>query len=377
MPSLPTLSRLTNILTSSNEVIACNIYISAGGKPFHRQPLLDILQSSQQLCRQLRSEKNDPSSQQKTVTVVHAYADIPYNRSSIHLAGHASLVHQVASHVASSAMSSIHKVNLKHKSQEDDIDSAHPLVGLVDHISCMPLVKKDENSVESNGNDFNSSCSEDEYIPNDVCGIAALAIKQTLMQKGGVMCLTYGSANHEQMPLALVRKEQTSFFKSGSCADSSKDDEGADAKSTPFGTCTVGSPPYFVENYNILLKSTVSRKLAISLAKKLRERDGGVKGVEALTLKYSGGRYEVACNLLRPDLHEGSVEAIDSKIDEWIEEQRKGNIGDDYDCFVERAYRVGTTTEQCLKAIQNKNAVTGISQAEEDVMKKFDIMLQQ
>lgn len=373
MPSLPTLSRLTQLLSTSNELIACNIYISAGGKTFHRQPLLDILQSSQHLCEQLRSsEKEDISSEAKKVTVVHAYADIPYNRSSIHLAGHASLVHQVASHVASTAMNSIHQANLENKDQDADIDSAHPLVGLVDHISCMPLVKKQgsSSSIESK-TEVCSSRSDGEYIPNDICGIAALAIKQTLLQKGGVKCLTYGSANDQQMPLALVRKEHTSFFKSGSCAYLSKDDESTDMNSTPFGTCTIGSPFYFVENYNILLKSTVSRKQAISLAKKVRERDGGVKGVEALTLKYSGGRYEVACNLLRPDLTEGSTEAIDSKIDEWIEGQKNEIIGDTYDDgFIERAYRVGTTAEQCLKAL-------AISQVEEEVMKKFDSMLQQ
>ena len=375
MPTLPILSRLTYLLSNSNELIACNIYISAGGKPFHRQPLVDILKSSQQLCQQLRCEKNESSNQQKTVTIVHAYADIPYNRSSIHLAGHASLVHQVASHVASSAMSSIHKVNLEHTSNDDEIDSAHPLVGLVDHISCMPLEKKNGSCVECNTKHCNNS--EEEYIPNDVCGIAASAIKQTLMQKGGVKCLTYGSANYQQMPLALVRKEHTFFFKSGSCADSSKDDKSTDMNSTPFGTCTIGSPSYFVENYNILLKSNVSRKQAIALTKKVRERDGGIKGVEALTLKYSGGRYEVACNLLRPDLYEGSVEAIDSKINEWIDEQMDISIGNNYNCFVERAYRVGTTVEQCLKAIDSKKTLTAISQAEEEVMEKFDIILQQ
>lgn len=372
MPTLPNLSRLTYLLSNSNELIACNIYISAGGKPFHRQPLVDILKSSQQLCQQLRCEKNESSNQQKSVTIVHAYADIPYNRSSIHLAGHASLVHQVASHVASTAMSSIHKVNLENTSNDDEIDSAHPLVGLVDHISCMPLEKKDGSGIECN---TNACCSEEEYIPNDVCGIAALAIKQTLMQKGGVKCLTYGSANYQQMPLALVRKEHTSFFKSGSCALSKDDDSTTDVNSTPYGTCTIGSPPYFVENYNILLKSTVSRKEAIALAKKVRERDGGVKGVEALTLKYSGGRYEVACNLLRPDLDEGSVEAIDSKINEWIEEQMKEKIGDNVDCFVERAYRVGTTTEQCMNAIENKKSVTAIYQAEVEVIEKFGNIL--
>ena len=107
------------------------------------------------------------------------------------------------------------------------------------------------------------------------------------------------------------------------------------------GIATVGAPPTFVENFNIRLRSV--KETARSLTRTLRERDGGLPGVEALTLPYGEGRYEVACNLLRPQ--EGSSEAITAKAKEWQSKVGRSDV------VVEKSYRVGKTADQCLEAV--------------------------
>ena len=118
---------------------------------------------------------------------------------------------------------------------------------------------------------------------------------------------------------------------------------------------------------------------ATSLARTLRERDGGLSGVEALTLPRGGdgdggaggggGGYEVACNLLRPGEGEGgsSAEDVSRRLREWIEEREEGRrrsraaqdgarageelSSESYGRYVEEAYGVGTTARQCLDVL--------------------------
>ena len=74
-------------------VVACNIYITAAAS--HASTLLSLLRQAQDNCRDLRRasqhNKRDDTKQSHSsaVAIVHAYADIPYDRSSFHLAGNA------------------------------------------------------------------------------------------------------------------------------------------------------------------------------------------------------------------------------------------------------------------------------------------------
>jgi len=72
-------------------VVACNIYITAAAS--HASTLLSLLHRAQDHCRELRRasqhNKRDDTTKQHAVAIVHAYADIPYDRSSFHLAGNA------------------------------------------------------------------------------------------------------------------------------------------------------------------------------------------------------------------------------------------------------------------------------------------------
>lgn len=64
------------------------------------------------------------------------------------------------------------------------------------------------------------------------------------------------------------------------------------------GILCCGAVPY-VQNYNVRL-ATKDRRLASQITKAVREKDGGLPNVEALTLEHQDGNLEVACNLLDP-----------------------------------------------------------------------------
>jgi hypothetical protein len=84
--------------------------------------------------------------------------------------------------------------------------------------------------------------------------------------------------------------------------------------------------------------------MAQELAKRIREKDGGLKGVEALVLPYSFGRWEVACNLLK--LNETKATDIEKVVDAWAEEH------EDCEGLVEEMYQPGTTEDICLWALR-------------------------
>jgi hypothetical protein len=70
--------------------------------------------------------------------------------------------------------------------------------------------------------------------------------------------------------------------------------------------------------------------------------------------------FEVACNLTQPKT--GSVEKIEEELEKWIQQQKKqlhsiddkdDNCQYNRDYFVEKAYRVGTTEEQCQTVLKD------------------------
>lgn len=462
------LKKLTNeLLQKTNDLVACNIYLSSSSagtattstssstdptaaaannhgshvkNGLHiaassHHPLLQVLDSSQELCRQLRSKD-----QNARIAIVHAYADKAYDRSSFHLAGRANEVAQVSSHVATTAIDllvpslllqsrQVQVPNDAPHQQQDGNDgcdmvqsnapgtkrirsssssSRHPLVGLVDHVSVMPLslasLSSSHSNTSSQTNDYDDDDDDDDPCNNtnqqqelldantnflhsdfNASALAALQILHALELKG-VRCLPYGTAHPKGIPLATVRREWTDFFKSGSLSHNKEalyysckeEDENDALSSLLLGTCTVGSPTHFVENFNIRLTRHVTKKQAMALTKRVRQRDGGVLGVEALTLPYSNGRWEVACNLLMPHEKEGTVDCIMEQVNEWLKEDMmcantatidtttitttgKGlSYKGCYSQYVEDCYRVGTTVDQCMSVVLNllKDEVT-------------------
>lgn len=290
-------------------------------------------------CRLLREKSNK-------IAIVHAYADGPYDRSSFHLAGNPGAVADVAS---SLALHSIEGLLSLPKLPDVEV-SRHPFVGLVDHVSVMPLL-------------LTETGTSSDASPH---GEAALHIGSRL-QASGVQVFFYGDAHPEKTPLAVIRREKTHFFRSGGLQQPKND--ALASGTTAKGVATVGATTMFVENFNIRLTPNCDLKVARSLTSFLRERDGGLLGVEGLTLPYGNKRYEMAGNLLRPDVS-SAVEVL-SKLDEWVQQTLKELQFEKKSDLVEAAYRVGTTAEQCLKAVAQCDSEEAMHCLDQLVIEQF------
>jgi len=327
---------------------------------------MDLLENAQEECTRLR--KASTRSSYSRLAVVHAFADGPYDRSSFHVAGSSTLVASLASHIAVKAvtsLSSLRRQEAAAATQADvtpQMDSRHPTVGIVDHVAVLPLSEErvDEASILSL-EDWNKDFQADTgFIDLDLqsptnfppTGWVARTIGHFLKQEG-VQVFWYGHADSNETALAQVRKEKTRFF------------DALPSIPSEAGQATVGAPPSFVENYNIQV-ATRDKKQAQALTKWVRSRDGGLPFVEALTLPYvtvAGADadkepvpvYEVACNLLNPSVT--STRHIDARVEQWKAQNYQK------DCLeVRSSYRVGTTSEMCLKVLEE----TGTEQGERE-----------
>ena len=369
--------------TRSNEVtkrlaehlIACNVYISVGRSKYASM-LVRLLEDAQTQCANLRGQAGG-----KRIVMVHAYADGPYNRSSFHLAGTPYSVASVASRLARNATQALVQLQ-PFQSNEDSMATWHPTVGLVDHIAVMPLVGHDgrqledgfskEEMVES-GLELNS---HDTTMPrwNVPSGWVARSLGHT-MEKAGVDVLYYGMAHPDRLPLATVRRESTQFFHALPHHDTTSSSTQTRPRQASAGKSTVGAPPYFVENYNVRLSSHCQKEQARALSKRIRARDGGLPGVEALTLPYSANRWEVACNLTRLD--QTTARDIQDVAKEWEKQQQQQQQQQQKHRhrLVELGYRVGTNRWMCLEALEKANDEDAASQRDQEVREKFRTFL--
>eukprot|EP00980_Cylindrotheca_fusiformis_P027806 scaffold22560_cov135-Cylindrotheca_fusiformis.AAC.17 len=316
-----------------NCFVACNIYISAGLKNY-RAVLVNLLEDAQKLCAQASNKEKE-----QYATIVHAFTDPSYDRSSFHISGSPLAVTAVASGLASNAFRSIAPLKQEYQ-QEVRSNLEHPTVGLVDHITILPLGKHNSSELIT-FEEWQDLCGEFKIEKtNDLpssslpSGWVARTIGQDLASSFPVEVLFYGYAHFMRKPLAEVRRESTAFFRSL-----------PKTASSDFGKCTIGAPPEFVENYNIRLSKECPKQTALSLTKFLRERDGGLPFVEALTLPYKHNRFEVACNLLSPAVTSSSH--IDDRVVKFFFQNSM-----DVHSMVQASYRVGTTEEECLQALE-------------------------
>ena len=332
----------------SRSLVACNIYVSAGGHPNHRDFLLGLLGETQELCR--RKNKNaqatEPKSLDQRVVVVHAFRDGPYDRSSFHLAGAPDMVADVGSSLAERAVKTLIDLetagqNSMGSNSEQSVGKRHPTVGLVDHVSVLPLDEKKADSGK-----------------NEITGSVAQTIGKSLKSLGADV-LYYGDAHPSGKELAQVRRDSTKFFEDNKPASNGgrwdeTNSAGKNSTTIPVGQATVGAPHQFVENFNIRLRSGVPKAVARTLTECVRERGGkGLPFVEALTLAYGQDQYEVACNLLNPSVT--SAGDIEDRAKAWEQQQEGGNASG----LIDTAYRVGTTNDMCLEALRDVSSADG------------------
>jgi hypothetical protein len=98
-------------------------------------------------------------------------------------------------------------------------------------------------------------------------------------------------------------------------------------------------------------------KWARSLTRALREQDGGLPGVEALTFPYSKGQFEVACKA-----------AIESKVKKWESKTMKAQPSDQ---LVDKVYCVGTTVDQCLEVNTMFDSLESAIAYDNTIMEQF------
>jgi Formiminotransferase domain, N-terminal subdomain len=117
----------------------------------------------------------------------------------------------------------------------------HPLVGLVDHVSIMPLT----------GAAIPSESDIETERQRQAAAWAARKVGPFMEEKLNIRVLYYGMAHPEKMPLAMVRREQTQFFQSGGLAKLAQPQTHPTACTPvqgPRESATVGTPEHFVEN---------------------------------------------------------------------------------------------------------------------------------
>ncbi|CAM9244451.1 unnamed protein product [Ascophyllum nodosum] len=192
-------------------------------------------------------------------------------------------------------------------------EASHPRVGVVDHISVHPLGMGAEDAARK----------------------AGMTIARSLGAEG-LPVLLYGDLKSGR-GLAEVRRS-TTYFVGGKLPSSIEADLGPNEIDASRGVITVGCTP-LVTNYNLLL-NTNNKRLASQVTRRVRERDGGLRWVEALTLQREDGRYETACNLLRPK------ETTPAMVLEVAKEQ-----ADVLGVKVVKDYETGLSEEEALKAI--------------------------
>ena len=352
---------------SGKGFVACNIYISSASSS-QSHILRNLLRRAQDHCRQIRGHESieDCSSNSAAagkvlyphVAIIHAFADVPYNRSSFHLAGRSDCVADVALNLV---LNSFKEIKFDSTSQ---CGSAHPFVGLVDHISVMPLVsfplKIDPSSITQLDTAPKDALHPSQKAAVDAAKTIGSGISSSKPQLANVHY--YGLACPNNTSLADVRREKTAFF--NSCHTESPKQSTALIEND----CTIGVPYNFVENYNIRLTSNVDFSQAKTLTQYVRGRNiskgHGIEGVEALTLPYqtqnAAGEdklvYEVACNLTNPT--KGSTLDIEEAVANWVTQQSPQSHSKAEDSssaaanyFIDKMYRVGTSEEQCIDTL--------------------------
>jgi Formiminotransferase domain, N-terminal subdomain len=335
------LQRASSTLNSSilprASTVACNVYLSSASSAL----LLPLLDETHRRCSQWCQPLSPEKRSREIVSLVHAYADLVYDRSSFHLVGTAKAMADVVSQLAVDALQSLSKQPTPDTTNAHGLIQRHPFVGWVDHVAVMPLHRP--------GSEFEKMgmWTPSAWVARQV-GTAMSnqnsghLQRETCSVSPAVQVHYYGDAHPERIPLATVRREQTNFFLSGGLQTVPQAGESA-------FTSTVGAPSSgFVENYNLCVRGT--KKQAQSLTKRVRAE---LHGVEGLTLPYSHGQWEVACNLLYPWHPRGTAEAIEEVADAWERGLMSESSGHNADLerFVIRRYRVGTTADQCWETL--------------------------
>jgi glutamate formiminotransferase len=205
------------------------------------------------------------------VAVVDHSADVDHHRMVVTFLGAPEAVMRAA---LAGAREAVRRIDLtRHHGQ-------HPRIGAVDVIPLVPLVA----------------------TPMDLCIRLSRELGSRLAEELGMPVYLYeeSATQPERQNLALVRAGGFEALRGGRLVHERAPDFGPDRVHPTAGAVAVGAR-YPLIAFNVLLRSD-DLEVARRIARSIRERDGGLRGVKALGLRLeSRGCVQVAINITRPD----------------------------------------------------------------------------
>eukprot|EP00271_Cylindrocystis_brebissonii_P014622 TRINITY_DN36037_c0_g1_i1.p1 TRINITY_DN36037_c0_g1~~TRINITY_DN36037_c0_g1_i1.p1 ORF type:complete len:367 (+),score=35.22 TRINITY_DN36037_c0_g1_i1:255-1355(+) len=337
--SFPPVAKVMHHSTSSSALLAANIYVSEGKNTSVISQITDKV-----TFRRSRSKSEESFPHCALASVVHLFKDESYNRTGITVCGPERSLREAVVALASAAFDLI-DLRLH--------EGTHPRLGVVDHISVHPLGEA-------------SSLTE--------AGRAARMIGAEISSAKSVPVFLYGAPRPDLRRLADIRRELGYFrpsptqaslpngsseqmlWQGTSPAHASPDmqfsveqDFGPSQPHPILGCVAIGATPWVV-NYNIVLVGT-SIATAKRVARRVSERGGGLKGVEAMALSHEGERIEVACNLREPQT------ATPEDVLQMVKELCVLEGGSSEEIRLGNAYFPGLTEERALQTWEEAQKV--------------------
>lgn len=223
----------------------------------------------------------------KSVKVMDLHSDPDHNRSVVTFAGEPEAVKEAAFALTQRAMQLL---------DIREHNGVHPFIGVVDVIPFIPL---------------EGSTMQDAVILSHQLG-------QELWEKLKLPVYYYGEAAKipERKELPYVRRGGYSILKQEINDPHRRPDVGEGLHVTA-GAVAVGARNYLIA-FNVNL-DTRDRDIARSIAKNIREKDGGLPGVRALGVELeSRGTTQVTINVV--DHQETSLKKVFDEVKKWAKE---------------------------------------------------------
>lgn len=229
----------------------------------------------------------DIASAVKTAKILDVHSDPDHNRSVVTVTGEPGAVGQAAFDLTERAMQLL---------DVREHTGVHPFIGVVDVIPFVPLI----------------DCSMKEAVD------LSWELGKKLWDHLKLPVYFYGEAAKipERKDLSYVRKGGYAILKKEIDQPHRKPDVGQGLHVTA-GAVAVGARNYLIA-FNVNL-NTADRDVAKSIAKNIREKDGGLPGVRALGVELpSRGITQVTINIT--DHQETSLKKVFDEVKKWAKE---------------------------------------------------------
>lgn len=307
----PNAGRASSLSGSSYAHLAANVYISEGRDTGVISQLSDAVQTL------------SPG-----VRLGHVFVDDAYNRTGLTLVS-SSVDRLVRGAMAVSTLA-LDLIDLRRH------EATHPRLGVVDHVSCHPLVRDDATMLAARmARDAIGKALGERGVPTYLYGFGVEADLASVRRRFGYFRANTSGGEWRGSGAEWVKVLQET-----------PPDYGPRLLRDEWGIACVGCLPWVV-NHNVVL-NTSDLGLAKELAKRVSERGGGLANVQAMGLAYEDGKVEVACNLL--DAAVSGPEDVNEYLSRVLDDAR-GNVPAGSCVRIVRSYQTGKSVEELCSLI--------------------------